>query len=62
MRGNPTDYWAKHQDGQDGGAPSWHPLAHHCADVGACLEALLERTLLRQRLARTGGVEGEFAP
>ena len=34
---------------------SIHLLEHHLADVGACFEALLEQTTIRQRLARTAG-------
>ena len=35
----------------------WHPLLHHCADVAACAEAILHRTLLRKRLARIGSLD-----
>jgi len=50
MRGRPTDFWGKSStDRQD-----WHPLIDHCADVAACCEALLRRTLLRRRLATLG--------
>jgi len=30
---------------------AWHPLLAHCADVAACAEALLQRTILRRRFA-----------
>ena len=34
-----------------------HLLEHHMADVGACLEALLAQPTIRQRLARSGGLD-----
>ncbi len=35
-----------------GGAPErWHPLADHCFDVAACVEALLAMPIVRARLA-----------
>ena len=50
MLGIPTSFWGKL--GQDpSGAPTWHPLRAHCADVAACVEALLTRTLLGARFA-----------
>ncbi len=55
MLGPPTGFWGK-LESVNGVAVAWHPLAHHCADVAACCEALLEQTLLRQRLARTAGL------
>lgn len=54
MRGTPTSFWGK-LELQEGKVTSWHPLDAHCADVAACCKALLERTLLRQRLARVAG-------
>jgi CRISPR-associated endonuclease/helicase Cas3 len=51
----PADFWRKPQD--DDCVLEWHPLADHCADVAAVCEALLERTLLRRRLARLGGLD-----
>ena len=50
--GEPTGFWGKKTDQKDGTVLEWHPLAHHSADVAACAEALMERTLLGQRLAR----------
>ena len=47
-------FWGKadHQD------PSRvHLLEHHLADVGACFEALLAQPTIRQRLARTAGLD-----
>lgn len=55
MRGAPTGFWGKLEQGRGGEVLAWHPLIHHCADVAACCEALLEHTLLRRRLARFAG-------
>lgn len=55
MTGMPSSFWGKLRPGSNGRPEAWHPLADHCADVAACLEALLERTLLRRRLARLAG-------
>jgi CRISPR-associated endonuclease/helicase Cas3 len=52
MDGQPTRYWGKFEPDP----PRWHPLEHHCADVAACLEALLSLDVMRRRLARTGGL------
>lgn len=56
MKGKPTDYWGKLErapgtDRKHGPVVAWHPLLAHCADVAACVEALLRRTLLGVRLA-----------
>ena len=48
--------WAK-LDQKDGETVGWLPLLHHSADVSACCEALLQRTLFRRRLAALGGLE-----
>ncbi len=56
MRGVVTDFWGK-LELRDDVVMGWHPLADHCADVAACTEALLQQTLLRQRLARLGGLD-----
>jgi CRISPR-associated endonuclease/helicase Cas3 len=46
----PSDFWAKlHPDWPD--VEEWHPLAAHSAEVAAVTEALLTRTILRDRLA-----------
>lgn len=59
MKGLPTDFWGKlAADPQE---PRWHPLIDHCTDVAAVTEALLQRTLLRRRLARLGGLD-ELTP
>ena len=55
MQGQPTDFWGKLEHDAEGAVSGWHPLADHCADVAAVCEALLERTLLRRRLARLAG-------
>ncbi len=54
MEGTPTGFWGK-LDLRDEVVHGWHPLAHHCADVAACTEALLQHSLLRRRLARLAG-------
>jgi len=47
---NPDQFWAKlHPDYPE--KKDWHPLLAHSADVAAVTEALLERTILRDRLA-----------
>lgn len=51
MRHAPNVPWGKF----DAVTGTWHPLVHHCADVGACFEALLFMPVLRRRLARIGG-------
>lgn len=48
--------WAKLSQNEDGEVVGWHPLSHHAADVAACCEALLERTLLGRRLATLANV------
>lgn len=57
MDGFPTGFWGKLRKTADGAVEAWHPLVDHCADVAACCEVLLERTLLRRRLARLAGLE-----
>jgi CRISPR-associated endonuclease/helicase Cas3 len=61
MLGLPTSFWAKLQqrEAADGtkSVCAWHSLEHHCADVAACCFALLESTILRQRLAHLGGLD-----
>lgn len=54
MDGAINEFWGK-LDLRDDVVHAWHPLAHHCADVAACTEALLQRSLLRRRLARLAG-------
>jgi len=55
MRGRPTTFWGKLDRNEAGDVVAWHPLPAHCADVAACCEALLERTLLRKRFAKLVG-------
>lgn len=56
MQGTPTHFWGKLSQA-NGVVGAWHPLVAHCADVAACCEALLQRTLLADRLARLAGVK-----
>ena len=49
-------HWAKSEP-RNGYPKRIHLLEHHLADVGACFEALLTQTTIRQRLARSGGLE-----
>lgn len=57
MRGRPTTFWGKLERDEEGNVVAWHPLIAHCADVAACTEALLERTLLRKRFATLAGLD-----
>ena len=49
-------HWAKAEP-RDGYPKRIHLLEHHLADVGACFEALLDQPTIRQRLARSGGLD-----
>ena len=49
-------FWAKSEP-RHGYPKRIHLLEHHLADVGACFEALLDQPTIRQRLARSGGVD-----
>jgi CRISPR-associated endonuclease/helicase Cas3 len=51
----PGSFWGKLARDPDGRVAAWLSVADHCADVAACCEALLQRTLLRRRLARLAG-------
>lgn len=53
----PLGFWGKLRQDDEGRVLAWHPLADHCADVAAVSEALLERTLLRRRLACLAGLD-----
>lgn len=58
MKGAPTSFWGKlERDPVTAEVTEWHPLAHHCADVAACAEALLALPTWRRRLARLSGRE-----
>ena len=50
-------FWAKAQPYRQPGPERIHLLEHHLADVGACFEALLAQPNIRQRLARSGGMD-----
>ena len=50
-------FWAKAQPYRQRGPERIHLLEHHLADVGACFEALLAQPTIRQRLARSGGID-----
>ncbi|MFB6247591.1 MAG: CRISPR-associated helicase Cas3' [Salinibacter sp.] len=50
-----TDFWAKLKTEEDGSVIDWHPLLAHSADVAAVVESLLQRTILRNRLASLVG-------
>lgn len=52
MTSTATPCWAKLND-----VGAILLLAHHCADVAACMEALLRQTLLNSRLAELAGLE-----
>ncbi|MBS3762083.1 MAG: CRISPR-associated helicase Cas3' [Planctomycetes bacterium] len=47
--------WAKLERDGEGRVTDWHPLGHHCADVGAVTEALLNSAILGKRLAQLIG-------
>lgn len=54
----PVDaFWAKLRPYRGDEVEAWHPLPAHAADVAACTEVLLRRTLLGRRLARLAGRE-----
>ncbi|MFP4229429.1 MAG: CRISPR-associated helicase Cas3' [Salinivenus sp.] len=56
---SPDQFWAKlkynDDDRSTGEIVEWHPLLAHSADVAAVTEALLQRTILRSRLASLAG-------
>ena len=49
-------FWAKSEP-RHGYPKRIHLLEHHLADVGACFEELLRQPTIRQRLARSGGLD-----
>ena len=54
----PDQLWAKlDRDPRDKQISRWHSLLDHSADVAACAQALLERTLLGARLAHSAGLD-----
>ena len=52
-----SQFWAKAWPYRQQGPERIHLLEHHLADVGACFEALLAQPTIRQRLARSGGLD-----
>ncbi|MEO5331403.1 MAG: CRISPR-associated helicase Cas3' [Magnetococcus sp. YQC-5] len=48
-----TWFWGKKQGDTD----VTHPLAHHCLEVAAVLQALLTSNIIRHRLAQSAGLE-----
>ena len=54
MHGEPTSFWGKLRTIGDVIA-EWHPLSHHCADVAAVAEVLLDLPLWNRRLSRLAG-------
>ncbi len=46
-----SGFWAKLERDEEGNISSWHPLVDHCADVTACAEAILERSIVGRRFA-----------
>lgn len=55
--GRPDEFWGKLRRSPAGDVEAWHPLVDHCADVAACCEALLDRSIVRSRIARLGGLD-----
>ena len=51
------NFWAKTVPFGQKGPDRIHLLENHLADVGACFERLISLPILRQRLARAGGLE-----
>ncbi len=58
MEGWPKRAWGKLLVPEGGGVDrlSWHPLVDHCADVAACLEALLLLPSIGRRVAALAGL------
>ncbi len=57
MKRNECRPWAKLERGEDGRVAAWLSVEEHAADVAAVCEQLLERSIVRRRLARLGGLE-----
>lgn len=55
MKAPLTDFWAKLLFDDKRRLLAWHPLISHCADVAACFDVLLSKTILGRRLASTLG-------
>ncbi len=57
MRGLPRSFWGELQQQADGTVAAWHPLSHQGADCAATTRVILDRSILRKRLATFGGVD-----
>jgi CRISPR-associated endonuclease/helicase Cas3 len=58
LQGTPITFWGKFRQGAEPNRSiEWHPLPHHCADVGAVAEALLALPVWRDRLTHIAGQE-----
>lgn len=57
MKGEPTGFWAKLNQDDEGNIIEWHPLLAHSADVAVVTEALLSKTILNNRMASLIGNE-----
>ncbi|MDZ7717612.1 MAG: CRISPR-associated endonuclease Cas3'' [Balneolaceae bacterium] len=57
MKGEPTSFWAKLNQNEEGEILEWHSLIAHSADVAAVTESLFTRTILNQRIASLIGWE-----
>jgi len=53
-----SDFWGKYcfKTGE------YHSLAHHCADVSSCFEALIDLPSINKTLTRLGGFQSEELP
>ena len=47
-----SEFWGKFD-----ATTGFHPLRHHCADVAACFEQLLQQPTINKRLAATAGLD-----
>lgn len=54
MRGMRGHFWGKLRRDSQGLVSAWLSLEDHCCDVGACCEAVLNHSLLRQRFSCLG--------
>lgn len=50
-------FWAKAGKARESGPQKIHLLEHHLADVGVCFEAIIAQPTVRDRLARSAGLE-----
>lgn len=56
MKGHPTTFWAKLRRDPAAENAEWHSVEHHCGDVAACFEMLLNQPVIAVRLARLAGL------